>query len=69
MMAGREGEGGEERKSGKKGFVVVEVPLNIEDYLRLEAVVIRKFGKRRRVFTKFVRDCIMQKVAEEEKKM
>jgi len=47
----------------------VEVPLNIEDYLRLEAVVIRKFGKRRRVFTKFVRDCIMQKVAEEEKKM
>jgi len=69
MMAGREGEGGKERKSGKKGFVVVEVPLNIEDYLRLEAVVIRKFGKRRRVFTKFVRDCIMQKVAEEEKKM
>ncbi|RLC77172.1 MAG: hypothetical protein DRJ03_27305 [Chloroflexi bacterium] len=68
-MAGREGEGGKERKSGKKGFVVVEVPLNIEDYLRLEAVVIRKFGKRRRVFTKFVRDCIMQKVAEEEKKM
>ncbi len=62
-------EKGKEEGEKKKGYVVVEVPLNIEDYLRLEAVVIRKFGKRRRVFTKFVRDCIMQKVAEEEKKM
>ena len=62
-------EKGKEEGGKKKGYVVVEVPLNIEDYLRLEAVVIRKFGKRRRVFTKFVRDCIMQKVAEEEKKM
>jgi len=62
-------EKGKEERGKKKGYVVVEVPLNIEDYLRLEAVVIRKFGKRRRVFTKFVRDCIMQKVAEEEKKM
>jgi len=69
MMAEGEGERGKERKSGKKGFVVVEVPLSIEDYVRLETVVIRKFGRKRNVFTAFVRDCIMQKVAEEEKKM
>jgi len=58
-----------ERKGVKKGFVIVEVPLSIEDYVRLESVVIRKFGRKRGVFTAFVRDCIMQKVAEEEKKM
>ena len=59
-------EKGEERRGMKKGFVVVEVPLSIEDYVRLESVVIRKFGRKRGVFTAFVRDCIMQKVAEEE---
>jgi len=68
MIAEGEGEKRKERKGGKKGFVV-EVPLSIEDYVRLEAVVIRKFGRKRGVFTAFVRDCIMQKVAEEEKKM
>jgi len=69
MMAEGEGERKKERKGMKKGFVVVEVPLSIEDYVRLESVVIRKFGRKRGVFTAFVRDCIMQKVAEEEKKM
>jgi len=69
MMAEGEGERGKERKGMKKGFVVVEVPLSIEDYIRLESVVIKKFGRKRGVFTAFVRDCIMQKVAEEEKKM
>jgi len=69
MMVRGEGEREKERKSGKKGFVVVEVPLSIEDYVRLETVVIRKFGRKRGVFTAFVRDCIMQKVAEEEKKV
>jgi len=69
MMAEGGGERGKERKGMKKGFVVVEVPLTIDDYVRLEAVVIRKFGRKRGVFTAFVRDCIMQKVAEEEKKM
>jgi len=68
MMA--EGGGkGKERRGMKKGFVVVEVPLSIEDYIRLESVVIKKFGRKRGVFTAFVRDCIMQKVAEEEKKV
>ena len=69
MMAEEEGERRKERKGVKKGFVVVEVPLSIEDYVRLESVVIRKFGRKRGVFTAFVRDCIMQKVAEEELKM
>ena len=69
MMAEGEGERKKERKGMKKGFVVVEVPLSIEDYVRLESVVIRKFGRKRGVFTAFVRDCIMQKVAEEELKM
>ena len=69
MMAERREGKGKEKKGMKKGFVVVEVPLTIDDYVRLEAVVIRKFGRKRGVFTAFVRDCIMQKVAEEELKM
>jgi len=64
-----EGKEGKEGKGKKKGYIVVEVPLSIDDYVRLEAVVIRKFGKRRRVFTKFVRDAIMKVVAEEEQKV
>ena len=52
MMAKEEK--GKEEGGKKKGYVVVEVPLNIEDYVRLETVVIRKFGRKRGVFLSLI---------------
>jgi len=53
---------GKRRKEGRE--VVVSVALPIEEYLRLEEAVMRKHGRKRGVFSEFVREAIKKAVEE-----
>jgi len=53
---------GKKRKEGRE--VVVSVALPIEEYLRLEEAVMRKHGRKRGVFSEFVREAIKKAVEE-----
>jgi len=53
---------GKRRKGGRE--VVVSVALPIEEYLRLEEAVMRKHGRKRGVFSEFVREAIKKAVEE-----
>ena len=50
------------REKGEKVYVNVALP--IDEYLRLEEAVMRKYGKKRGVFSEFVRSAIRKAVDE-----
>jgi len=49
---------------GEKRKVVVSVALSVDEYLRLEEAVMRKYGRKWGVFSKFVREAIKKAVEE-----